>query len=243
MSQFDPSRSDPNPDLFPTWSLSLLERLQDAPGFIGRSAARKYRRRMFPFSLREMDRRLAALTPDDICLDLGANVGAFTEIMARSGARVHAFEPDPETFERLGERVGHLPNVTLHQKAVGERNGRLQLYRAADFASDFDNASQASSLHYQGGRMRPVDGCLVEVMGFAELLHAFGRPVAVIKMDVEGAEWEVLEALLAGRLPLDFGALFVETHERLERRRYPQVVAMRRAARKMAAPYINLYWP
>ncbi len=234
--------ADPDPDRVQDLGARILDLLQDAPGFVRRSASRKYRRRMYPFALREMDRRLAALSPADVCIDLGANVGSFTRIMAQSGARVHAFEPDPETFARLTANVGHLPNVTLHQKAVAEVSGQLQLYRASDFASDFDNASQATSLHYKSGRMQPVAGCLVEVMGFADLLRDLG-PVAVIKMDIEGAEWGILEAIFAGRLAPAFGALFAETHEKLEPARYAQVVAMRRAARAMAGPYINLYWP
>ena len=233
---------DPDPDRNQDRLTWLLDRLQDVPGFIRRSAARKYRRRMYPFALREMDRRLAAMGPDDICIDLGANLGTFTEVMARSRGHVHSFEPDPETFERLKDRVGHLPNVTLHQKAVGATGGQFQLYRASDFDVNFESASQATSLHYKSGRMQPARGVTVEVVGFADLLAELGQ-VALIKMDIEGAEWGILEAIFAGRLRGGFDALFVETHEKLEPSRYAQVVAMRRAARVLDAPYINLYWP
>ena len=58
---------DLNPDRHQDRVAWLLDRLQDVPGFVGRSAARKYRRRMFPFALREMDRRLAAMEPGDVC--------------------------------------------------------------------------------------------------------------------------------------------------------------------------------
>ena len=44
--------------------------------------------------------------------------------MATSGAEVHAYEPDPTTFARLQEAVVDLPNVHLHQAAVG-RAGHL----------------------------------------------------------------------------------------------------------------------
>ena len=234
--------ADPDPDRHPGLTCRLLERLQDVPGFVGRSAARKYRRRMYPFALREMDRRLALMTPGDICIDLGANVGTFTEIMAASGAQVHAFEPDPRTFERLVARVGHLANVTLHNKAVGTVAGNLPLYRAADFDENFESASQATSLHYTSGRMQPVAGLTVEVVAFSDLLAGLG-PVRLIKMDIEGAEWAVLDQIFASPKALAFDALFVETHERLEPARYRQVVAMRRAARAMDRPYVNLYWP
>lgn len=67
-------------------------------------------------------------------IDVGANLGLFTLLMAhrvgREG-RVHAFEPNPQIFSRLTAHV--LKNtfektVTLHRTAVSDRNGALTLF-------------------------------------------------------------------------------------------------------------------
>jgi hypothetical protein len=36
--------------------------------------------------------------PNDVCIDVGANVGYFTVLMAKLGAYVYAFEPEPSNF-------------------------------------------------------------------------------------------------------------------------------------------------
>jgi FkbM family methyltransferase len=42
-----------------------------------------------------------SISPGDIVLDVGANIGAFTLFAARHGAHVYAYEPIPATFELL----------------------------------------------------------------------------------------------------------------------------------------------
>src|SRR5689334_14105818 len=65
----------------------------------------------------------ATLGPDDIALDCGANVGEFTELLARTGCQVFAFEPDPYAFSRLSERLANFPNARLMNAAVSTVQG------------------------------------------------------------------------------------------------------------------------
>ena len=102
---------------------SVLHKTERLGGYIGRAATRELRLRYKSSVQAEFNARLAALRSGDVALDLGANVGVYTARMAETGATVHAFEPDPDTFARLVKRVGHLPNVVLHQKAVGAGGG------------------------------------------------------------------------------------------------------------------------
>ena len=48
-----------------------------------------------------------------IHIDIGANVGTVTRIMAQSASKVFAFEPDPWAFSRLTQATESLGNVTL----------------------------------------------------------------------------------------------------------------------------------
>jgi FkbM family methyltransferase len=43
------------------------------------------------------------LSPDDIAVDVGANVGLFTAVLARRSKKVIAFEPNPSCAEHLGK--------------------------------------------------------------------------------------------------------------------------------------------
>lgn len=122
-------------------------------------------------------------------LDVGANAGIFA-LFARSrgAARVVCVEPGPgaETCEALGFEVRRV--------AVGPAPGRARW--------------EATDAH-ANGVVVPDEAGTVEVVTLAELLRTDG-PFDVVKLDVEGAEFDALCAcpheLLArvGFLTLEF---------------------------------------
>ena len=57
--------------------------------------------------------------PNDLCFDIGANVGQTTEALLELGARIVAVEPNPLCFPVLNWQFGRNPRVTLVRKAVG----------------------------------------------------------------------------------------------------------------------------
>jgi len=68
-------------------------------------------------------------TPDDRWLDVGAHAGFFAIEAAPHAGAVHAYEPNPETYEMLAHNVAHLPNVETYQYAVVAGDaGVLRLY-------------------------------------------------------------------------------------------------------------------
>ncbi|MCK9519313.1 MAG: FkbM family methyltransferase, partial [Dehalococcoidia bacterium] len=64
------------------------------------------------------------LTPGDAVIIAGAHQGYFARICADlvgTRGRVFAFEPEPENFKMLSEKVGHLPQVVLHNFALADK--------------------------------------------------------------------------------------------------------------------------
>ncbi len=179
--------------------------------------------------------------PADIAVDLGANVGLFTRKLAATGAEVHAYEPDPATFVRLMAAVAHLPNVHLHQAAVGVANGTVILHRAPEHRhADY---SEMSSVVFRSSRHYDPESVEVEQRAFADVLNGFDRPVSLIKMDIEGAEFDILRAILAAPQTFRFQRLYAETHETYAPHELPEFDRMRRQARALNGPIINLFWP
>ena len=88
--------------------------LRRLPGRIGEKYEWKYQRR------RAMPEFHAAL--DDcagmLAIDLGANVGEFTRLMAKKAERVFAFEPDPWSLEQLREATRDMTNVEIVPAAL-----------------------------------------------------------------------------------------------------------------------------
>lgn len=155
------------------------------------------------------------LQPGDVAIDCGANVGKFTVPMARTGATVYAFEPNPHACAKLQQAVGSFPNVTVLQSAASTSSGEVRLLMHRRAASDPVQYSTSSTL--VGGK-RNVDETqytLVQAVDFADFVSGLGgRPVRLLKMDIEGAEVGVLNRLLDAGLHERIEQAFVEVHDR-----------------------------
>jgi FkbM family methyltransferase len=132
----------------------------------------------------------AVLRQGDVFLDIGANVGFFTVIAARlvgvSGSVV-AFEPVPSNAAliRRNARINGFWNVAVHEAAASSTAGKAELI-LAEFAGGASLASVGSPPDASGRmevRTITVDGLIA-----AGLIPA----PSLVKIDVEGAEHEVL---------------------------------------------------
>lgn len=68
----------------------------------------------------------SCLGPGRVAIDVGASIGTWTLCAARTGALVHACEPDPENFASLGQnlaRNGLESGVRLYRQALGSGEG------------------------------------------------------------------------------------------------------------------------
>lgn len=204
-----------------------------------------WKRLKLRYSLRasaDFDRVVAGLGPGDICLDLGANLGMVSERLGRTGATVHAYEPDPYIHERASERLKDLANVHLHNVAVGAEAGQLTLYRERRFERDPERYGEGTTLHPSPRRTGWVPNGEVEVLDFFDLIASFDRPVTLVKMDIEGAEWDILERLFSEGDFSRLENLFVETHERSDYARYADCRRFRQLAANVGEANVNLYW-
>ncbi|MGO4571124.1 FkbM family methyltransferase [Microvirga sp. 2TAF3] len=122
-------------------------------------------------------------------IDVGANIGPYTFFAAMLGARVLAFEPQPDLFDRLvyNLRQNDLPNVKAINCALADREGDVLMF------IDPTNKGQSSI------QIMPSSEQLTSLRVSAITLlralqsEAFGRP-DLVKLDVEGAEGLILEA-------------------------------------------------
>jgi len=138
----------------------------------------------------ELIRRLART--GSLAVDIGANVGYYTSIMAEAvGDRgvVLAFEPDADNLRLLQRAVGGAEhaNVTVVPAAVGERNGTVRLYVNPDHPGDH-------RIYPAGTHEQSRD---VEVWSLDDYLGKSGqtRELSLVKIDVQGAELQVLRGM------------------------------------------------
>jgi FkbM family methyltransferase len=160
-------------------------------------------------------RRLAAagLKEGDVAIDCGANVGEITARMRASGAEVYAFEPNSQAFAALQRRFAADPKVHCLQKAVLDAPGTVRLYLHQRAQEDPLMYSVGSSLVGTKANVSADTFEEVEAVDLAEFILSLGKPVRVVKIDVEGVEGKLLRRLLGTEALSRIGQVFCETHE------------------------------
>jgi FkbM family methyltransferase len=133
----------------------------------------------------DMSFLLHVLQPGDTFVDVGANIGTYTILAAKNaGAHVISFEPIPSTFEKLQRNVtanGVNKMVDLRRYGVGDKAGTLY------FTNSIDAMNHVLRDHEIANRTDTVE---VPTGTLDELLK--DKQPVLIKIDVEGFEWPVL---------------------------------------------------
>ena len=133
------------------------------------------------------ERRLLAryLAPGSVAVDAGANIGIYSQFLARCvgpSGRVHSFEPSPENFAHLRDKLANLQNVRLNLLAVSDHSGESVLYVSDDLNVDH--------------RAYPTEGETRRTISIrSTTLDAYfqsGERVDLIKMDIQGYELHAL---------------------------------------------------
>jgi FkbM family methyltransferase len=190
----------------------------------------------------DFDKVVAGLSQGDIALDCGANVGLFTTRMAQSGATVYAFEPNPDAYRKLAEVTASYPNVLLHQAAVTTKLGEVELYLHKYADDDPEYWSSGSSLLAEKSNVRKDNALKVEGIHLAAFIKDLGQPVKLMKMDIEGAEVDVLNQLLDEGLHESIEQAFVEVHDRRIKSLAKPTQRLRERLQALGVSHFRLDW-
>lgn len=176
----------------------LLRRNEYISEFI-RRLGRPYERRLL-----RMSRTL--LSPGEIVVDVGANIGNHTLYWSEvAGANVLSFEPNPPALKMLRDNVELNTagtRVQIHPLAVGSTSGYAVMEQP-----DSSNIGSARAVVASTGEVRMTT--LDEAIDPARL-------VKLLKIDVEGSELAVLQGAM--RVLSQRPALILEAHTPEQRR-------------------------
>lgn len=127
------------------------------------------------------------LTPGGWVLDAGCRNFGFARGLAERGCRVLAIDADPTVVAE------DIPNVTFLHRAIAAEAGTRSLVMSSDPQARYLTPVGSTAV---GGEK--VEALTIEQLSschpFTPILPADGPPWDVVKLDVEGAEYDILQA-------------------------------------------------
>ena len=125
---------------------------------------------------------------DVVIIDCGANIGISLIYlkMVLPQSKIIAFEPDPFLFDYLTRNIkaNHLTDIEVLNKAVWSEETRLGFYQEK---SDSGRLNIDSNMEISNSALIQVETCL--------LSNYITDKVDFLKIDIEGAEWEVIQEI------------------------------------------------
>jgi FkbM family methyltransferase len=151
---------------------------------------------------------------NDKVIDVGGNRGVYTYKLWRLGAKVEVFEPNPLCSAVLKAWAVGKPSVRVNPVALSSSSGYADLHIPIDVSGTEHDSSASIEKTYAHSRdqavpLRTLDSYLFE-------------DVSLIKIDVEGHEYSVIEGAEATLLSSK-PALIIEIEQRHNRRSIEEV--------------------
>jgi len=181
-----------------------------------------------------------------VFIDLGGHLGEtvrrfYREVEDARFYKIHTYEPHPECHKKLCEIVGRMKNVVAWPIAVCANKGDLELWPGS-----VNNADGSTTL--PGKKTGGIDykkPYVVKGVGLADVVrqiragsNAPDTDYLVLKMNIEGGEYDLMEHILEQNLLKYFDQIYIQTHaEKLslsKRNHYRQIEAKFRLACKEA---------
>lgn len=134
---------------------------------------------------------------------IGEDISFDLCLIQRYGLTVNAFDPTPESIRWL--EAQHKPDrFHFHPVGIAGHDGTISLHKQSDIGDDVSMSALRGDP--KGKQVVPVKR-ISTIMG--ELGH---RHIDLLKMDIEGCEYDVIEDILENRLSIR--QLLIEFHHR-----------------------------
>lgn len=121
-----------------------------------------------------------------IFLDIGAWIGPISLVASKLNKTVHAIEPDNVAFSQLEEnlKLNNIENVILHNMAISNKTKMLTLGNDTSLGNSNTRInSSTNSFQVQGKSLNE----------FIEENNINKEDISMIKIDVEGAELDIIK--------------------------------------------------
>ena len=143
----------------------------------------------------------------DVIIELGANVGLITQQLILQNKKVYAFEPEPVAFVEL--KKIQADNLIIYNDAAWVKNEKIKFYRHKDW--EITKSHTSSSLIRAKKNVDDRNLIIVNAIDIVEFIEKLNCRV-LIKMDIEGAEYKIINKLLKSKSLNNVTKIYCEFH-------------------------------
>ena len=169
--------------------------------------------------------RLGSFKPK-VLFDIGANVGEWSRaaLQAIPTAHVHAFEIAPATATKLVESMARFGGrITINTCGLGAQEGEIKLYFSPESSTAASMMPGVVELSAHDHGISHIEEVMARITTGDRYIRDQGiAQIDLLKIDVEGAEWDVLEgfsrSLADGKIQMvqfEYGPLNLRTRKLL----------------------------
>lgn len=163
------------------------------------------------------------IEPDDIVVDIGANVGVFTIHAARKTRNiVFAFEPSPEhiKFLRKNTETNGFHNIVIHNYAVSDCSGTEK------FALAKRSGGHLFFNYSAGGKLHNYNYIEVSTTTLERIIRDNSlKQIDFLKLDCEGAEGQILQSTAKNQLR-KIRKIAMEFHDNVSLLKHDEIVKL-----------------
>ncbi|WP_237274908.1 FkbM family methyltransferase [Tenacibaculum ovolyticum] len=151
----------------------------------------------------------AFIQTDDIVLDIGAWSGVLSLFLAKKAKKVHALDPDPVCYKELLANIELNPDllnkISVYQTAISDKEEEVFLSARFQYG--------ASSTSILPRKRDTKNSFKITTKKLHHFLEDENIPkVDFIKMDVEGAEFQILPNLKSTLEKINYPTFYVSFH-------------------------------
>jgi FkbM family methyltransferase len=166
---------------------------------------------------------------ESIVVDAGAHTGEWAQnILDRYNPTVHAFEPDPRNYRQLEKKAHANSRLIPHDFGLGDKDESVRMTLE----------DMGSTIYTDGSDKTGVPSAEVQIRDITNAWESLGfHHVDLMKINIEGAEFPLLERMIEVDLLQSVGCFLIQFHEW-----HPGAYRRRRNIRKALGKTHQLVW-
>jgi FkbM family methyltransferase len=151
---------------------------------------------------------LENINKNSIVIDIGSNFGEVIDALLSTECEIHSFEPHPIFYNMIYEKYHQYNNVFLYEKAIWTSNTKKKLYyKRSETALNGGSTLIPEKTNIHNLNLFKEVDCI----DIVEFLNKF-KEVDLLKMDIEGAEYEILDKIFKTDTYKKIKSIYYEDH-------------------------------